>query len=331
VSAQKNVHSCEGLFDAVICHHYYIVVIITFVIIITLSSATSLFWTVTVRKGFPLSRNYSFTLEKRSRNGTHKNNEKRQGTCYQQYNTTIYHHHHHCHRPLTGTMSTFLEPYKKPTRPLTAYNIFFHDQRQIIQEETMRTTGSKAHFTEVTKIVGSRWRKLGQEDRLHYKKLAAKDKQRYAVELVQWKISQEKAEAQGEQPVPPTIPPTIQVRSPPQYIQNTPSERFAQNMSIERHRQGPEFIQTPAQARVAPRDNPTLVQKLQTLLSFMDQIKMQHPQPLPEAKKASSQFPTYARAYNPIRKKAPAPTNGSQGFDQQDIRFLEDTFGIQQE
>ena len=202
---------------------------------------------------------------------------------------------------------------KKPTRPLTAYNLFFHDQRQLIQEEMLATTGNKAHFTEVTKIVGSRWRQLGQEDRLHYKKLAAKDKQRYAVELVEWKIQQEILGEQRQEATPVSAALRVQV---PHHWQShqAGNQREAELIQVQRSTKPP------------PPEEPSLVQKLQTLLTFMEQLKQKRRQSLPRVP-ARSQFPTYARTYEPIRNDMPPPT-GNQGFNYDDVRFLEDTFNI---
>jgi hypothetical protein len=215
---------------------------------------------------------------------------------------------------------------KKPTRPLTAYNLFFHDQRQLIQEEAMSTTGSKAHFTEVTKIVGSRWRKLDQQGRLHYKKLAAKDKQRYAVELVQWKIQQEHIGQQRG----------VTARDTPS---NYPQPPLGRQSSLPPHhhtydhrvdpRRSEHFVQ--AQRQQGPRQEPTLVEKLQTLLSFMDHVRQQRPQHVAQPSR-TSQFPSFSRAYEPMREERAKPNISAQrGFNKDDVRFLEDTFGIPHE
>jgi hypothetical protein len=105
----------------------------------------------------------------------------------------------------------------KPKRPLSAYNLFFKDERKNIlesvsktQEEPQegddeeeqggdgkkktKTPQGKIGFENLAKIIGQRWQKLEPDRIEHYKKLAAIDMKRYkaAMEVFLAKIENEK-------------------------------------------------------------------------------------------------------------------------------------------
>jgi HMG-box domain len=113
----------------------------------------------------------------------------------------------------------------KPKRPLSAYNIFFQEERQKLlkdpdEEGNPDTTADdskpaaihaptepppnkggskkrkrgkphhKVSFEEMAKIIGQRWKELqesDQERKLYYQNLAQTDKERYRAELLIWK------------------------------------------------------------------------------------------------------------------------------------------------
>jgi len=88
-----------------------------------------------------------------------------------------------------NTTPTTMKHAEKPTRPLTAYNLFFHDDKVRLEKEC--TSGTKLKYTQVAKLVAARWKSLDRDEKNFYEQLAAKDKRRFALEMVQWKLQQE--------------------------------------------------------------------------------------------------------------------------------------------
>ena len=114
---------------------------------------------------------------------------------------------------------------EKPKRPLSAYNIFFRQERQKLLGETdgddndgddddakgsddfedkkpaavgdaagskKRKRGKPHHkvsFEQMAKIIGQRWKELESDDskKKHYQEIAQKDKERYQAEIAVWK------------------------------------------------------------------------------------------------------------------------------------------------
>jgi hypothetical protein len=91
-------------------------------------------------------------------------------------------------------------PRARPKRALTAYNIFFKDQRAKIlvelegDEESIHTSyGTKQRrrrrphgkigFEEMAKMIGKKWKGIGPEELAYYKAMAASDKKRLEAEL----------------------------------------------------------------------------------------------------------------------------------------------------
>jgi hypothetical protein len=97
----------------------------------------------------------------------------------------------------------------RPTRSLSAYNIFFAAERKKLLADTpVRATGKprKSHgkvgFSEMAKIVGAKWKNINPQDKLYYEGLAAKDKWRYNVAMGEWtmnRLEARVADAQAEQ------------------------------------------------------------------------------------------------------------------------------------
>lgn len=92
------------------------------------------------------------------------------------------------------------KPKDRPKRPLSAYNLFFKDEREKILkqipgegaiEENERITWpgkkrpphGKISFEELAKTIGSRWKALEGEELAHYKKKAEGDLERYATQM----------------------------------------------------------------------------------------------------------------------------------------------------
>jgi len=93
------------------------------------------------------------------------------------------------------------KPKGRPKRPLSAYNIYFKDERQKILKEIpgdhetaeanekitwpgkKRPPHGKISFESLAKTIGARWKALGDEELAYYKKKADEDLERYASEM----------------------------------------------------------------------------------------------------------------------------------------------------
>ena len=92
------------------------------------------------------------------------------------------------------------KPRDKPKRPLSAYNLYFKDEREKIINETptqthvtvnekttwpgkKRPPHGKISFEELAKTIGSRWKNLDEERKSHYKEKADEDLERYATQM----------------------------------------------------------------------------------------------------------------------------------------------------
>lgn len=97
-----------------------------------------------------------------------------------------------------------LEP-GKPKRCLTAYNIFFQQERQRLLKTLPARAGvksKKAHgkigFAELGRTISRNWKAVTPEQKTYYRKLAAKDKKRYLREMEEWKASLAERDAEAE-------------------------------------------------------------------------------------------------------------------------------------
>ncbi len=102
----------------------------------------------------------------------------------------------------------------KPKRPLSAYNLFFKDEREKILQQIpkeseievdekitwpgkKRPPHGKISFEELARTIGARWQSLDKESKLHYKKKADEDLERYATEM---KIYDKRSKQQFKSP-----------------------------------------------------------------------------------------------------------------------------------
>jgi hypothetical protein len=76
------------------------------------------------------------------------------------------------------------KPADMPRRPLSGYNYFFSDEKNRILEEQSKVKDDKQDiFTTLGRKVADRWKKLSDEQKEKYNKLAAKDLVRYRKEM----------------------------------------------------------------------------------------------------------------------------------------------------
>ncbi len=77
-----------------------------------------------------------------------------------------------------------------PKRPLSTFFLFCHDERPAVK--VVYPTYSVG---EVAKELGERWNKVTPEQKSKYEKQAGKEKQRYEIELSNYKNKKSKTEA----------------------------------------------------------------------------------------------------------------------------------------
>ena len=130
--------------------------------------------------------------------------------------------------------ATIRDPDAKPKRPLSAYNLFFQYERDMLlrskpskegqSHESMHMTihndpserrnrsktvrpppHGKIGFAELAKIIGAKWKSLDDPARKHFQDLAAVEKKRYVKECKEWKERMDrKKQLEGETAVPTT-------------------------------------------------------------------------------------------------------------------------------
>lgn len=83
------------------------------------------------------------------------------------------------------------KPKDRPKRPLSAYNIFFRNERQSMMDIKLQCcaepTDKNLGFAGLAKHVSTKWKTLDQPTKSTFEKLAAVEKQKYFVSLDQWK------------------------------------------------------------------------------------------------------------------------------------------------
>lgn len=95
------------------------------------------------------------------------------------------------------------KPKDKPNRPLSAYNLFFKAERAAMlgddakkaeqekgEKRIHRKTHGKIGFADMARNIGQKWNDLPLEEKQPYKDRAAKEKERYVLDLKAWKEEQ---------------------------------------------------------------------------------------------------------------------------------------------
>ena len=90
------------------------------------------------------------------------------------------------------------KPIDKPKRPLSAYNLFFKEERARIMDENAKQSKAVG-FTEMARMVGAKWNNLPSEEKKVFEEQAAKAKEIYFVEVAEWKEKQKQAKKEQEQ------------------------------------------------------------------------------------------------------------------------------------
>ena len=91
---------------------------------------------------------------------------------------------------------------KKPKRSLSAYNIFFQNERKRLlsslpvrqDSNKPKKSHGKIGFADMARTIAAKWKTLNENDKLEYEILAAQDTQRYEREMAVWKKLEMKRE-----------------------------------------------------------------------------------------------------------------------------------------
>jgi HMG (high mobility group) box len=81
----------------------------------------------------------------------------------------------------------------RPKRALTAYNLFFREERKKIGEETFPVA-----FEQAGKIIGARWKKITPQEKAHYERLAAHEKWRFNMAMGEWSKARMEAKSRDD-------------------------------------------------------------------------------------------------------------------------------------
>jgi hypothetical protein len=113
-----------------------------------------------------------------------------------------------------------------PTRPLSAYNLFFQSERTKIQASA-KEAGEKIGFEGLGKIIGKKWQELENAARKIHEKMAEKDSMRYRKEMDAY--NELKKKRTEEEEITATSTPLIETAR--KYNLQGPSSAAAQGQS----------------------------------------------------------------------------------------------------
>ena len=121
---------------------------------------------------------------------------------------------HNDSAPRTTSIPSLILPVQKPTRPLSAYNLFFQKERVRILEllperkgEKPKNSHGKLGFREMATIIGKRWRELNDTQRAPFVEQANKEKSRHQKALARYRkymkaVDQRRKEENSLEPLP---------------------------------------------------------------------------------------------------------------------------------
>ena len=72
----------------------------------------------------------------------------------------------------------------KVPRARSAYNYFFKAVLNSVKEKFYGEHGRQPSYSEMAKMVSTKWKKVDKAEKAYYEKLAAHDKRRYALEVL---------------------------------------------------------------------------------------------------------------------------------------------------
>lgn len=80
---------------------------------------------------------------------------------------------------------------KKPKRPLSAYNLFFRDQREFLLDVLPQRKRNRGHgkitFQDMGRIIGQRWKEIDVAEKARYEAQAAVGRAVYVKQAAEWK------------------------------------------------------------------------------------------------------------------------------------------------
>lgn len=146
-------------------------------------------------------------------------------------------------RPGGNGRKGYRKPKDRPKRPMSAYNIFFKEQREklIAERETLASekgdnlrTGSQ-FFSHLGKTIGRRWKDLPAEERSRFEHMAKLELEKYRETMKKYFANKEKEEVRGAADEKDTGDwqskarvPTNQPTSPSSSMLNSPSTQRPQ-------------------------------------------------------------------------------------------------------
>ena len=83
---------------------------------------------------------------------------------------------------------------KKPKRSLSAYNLFFKAERELLlkalpprEGKSPRKSHGKMGFAEMARNISSKWKQIAPQEKQHFDRLAKQDFARYEREMAEWR------------------------------------------------------------------------------------------------------------------------------------------------
>uniref|UniRef100_A0A7S3L8R2 HMG box domain-containing protein n=1 Tax=Amphora coffeiformis TaxID=265554 RepID=A0A7S3L8R2_9STRA len=83
----------------------------------------------------------------------------------------------------------------RPKRPLSAYNLFFRDQRECLLKTLPPTKSNgrghgKISFRDLGKMIGSMWKEIDPQEKARYEVMASQGREKYRKSVEEWKDQQ---------------------------------------------------------------------------------------------------------------------------------------------